>query len=228
MHRPNITIPLEIKALEQREFEGHGSVFGNVDMGGDIVIPGAFKRSLAQHRKNGGFPPMFWMHDPSLVPGKWTNMTEDDRGLAVNGLLAKTPLGDEVHTLLKMEAVRGMSIGFRTLDQDFDKEGNRLIKEIELWEVSVVSLPMNPMARVVHVKSQLSERGEYVPTVRQFERILREVGCSQFVAKRIIGKVFDGEPWDEAPSVADPEPHREDEQDIAGVLNALAQRIMPK
>jgi len=193
MHKPTITIPLEIKGLNQREFDGHGSIFGNVDLGGDIVIPGAFKRSLAQHKENGGMPAMFWMHDPAKVPGKWLDMGEDSRGLSVKGVLAPTPLGDEVHTLLKMDAVSGMSIGYRTLDHDYDRDGNRLIKEAELWEVSVVSLPMNPLARVVHVKSQLSERGEYVPSLREFESILRDVGCTQNVAKRIIAKVYDSQ-----------------------------------
>lgn len=193
MIRPNITVPLEIKGLNSREFEGHGSVFNNTDYGGDIVMPGAFKRSLAQHKKSGGLPAMFWMHNPGDVPGKWLEMSEDKKGLAVKGVLAPTPLGDEVHTLLKMQAVSGMSIGYRTLDHDYSEDGNRLIKEAELWEVSVVSLPMNPLAQVTHVKTRLSERGEYVPSIREFEDILRDVGCSLDVSKRIIAKVYEEE-----------------------------------
>jgi HK97 family phage prohead protease len=189
--RPSLTIPLEIKSLTEREFEGHGSVFKNVDLGGDIVLPGAFKRSLKEHRDAGALPQMFWMHDPSRVPGKWLEMSEDKKGLAVRGVLADTDLGNEIHTLLKMDAVRGLSIGYVTRDQDFDKDGNRLIKEADLWEVSVVSLPMNPLAQVAHVKSRLSAAGEYVPTVREFERHLRDVGCSQKVAKILISKMFD-------------------------------------
>jgi HK97 family phage prohead protease len=189
--RPNLTIPLEIKSLSEREFEGHGSVFKNTDLGGDIVLPGAFKRSLKEHRDAGALPQMFWMHDPSRVPGKWLEMSEDKKGLAVRGVLADTDLGNEIHTLLKMDAVRGLSIGYVTRDQDFDKDGNRLIKEADLWEVSVVSLPMNPLAQVAHVKSRLSALGEYVPTVREFERHLRDVGCSQKTAKILIAKMFD-------------------------------------
>lgn len=189
--KPTLTIPLEIKSLSDREFEGHGSVFKNVDLGGDIVLPGAFKRSLKEHRDANSLPQMFWMHDPSRVPGKWLDMHEDKKGLSVRGVLADTELGNEIHTLLKMDAVRGLSIGYVTRDQDFDKDGNRLIKEADLWEVSVVSLPMNPLAQVAHVKSRLSAAGEYVPTVREFERTLRDVGCSLKVAKTIIAKVFE-------------------------------------
>lgn len=221
--KPNLTIPLEVKSLNDREFEGHGSVFRNVDLGGDIVVPGAFKKSLAQHKASGSLPALFWMHDPTRVAGKWVDMDEDRHGLKVKGVLADTPLGNEIHTLLKMDAVRGLSIGYRTLDQDWDKDGNRLIKEAELWEVSVVSLPMNPLAQVAHVKSRLSERGEYVPTPREFERILRDVGCSQSVAKRIVAKMFEDE--DEAREVQS-DPHREGGiEDVKSIADDLVARI---
>ena len=192
--KSNLTIPLEIKSLTKGEFDGHGSIFGNEDLGGDIVLPGAFSRSLNQHRKNNSMPQMFWMHDPGRVPGKWVDMSEDDDGLKVKGILADTPLGNEIHTLLKMDAVRGLSIGYRTIQDDYDKQGRRLLKELELWEVSVVSLPMNPLAQVAHAKSQLSELGEYVPTSREFEKALRDVGFTQRVAKQIMSKVYDGSP----------------------------------
>lgn len=188
--KQNLTLPLEIKNLSSREFDGHGSVFGNEDLGGDIVANGAFSRSLKAHRDNDSLPQMFWMHDPSQVAGKWLDMSEDETGLKVKGVLAKTPLGDEIHELLKMDAVRGLSIGYQTLDQDW-KDGVRIIKEAELWEVSVVSLPMNPLAQIAHVKSRLSALGEYVPTAREFERTLRDVGCSQKVAKTILSKVYE-------------------------------------
>ena len=184
--KSNLTIPLEIKALNNGEFEGHGSVFGNEDLGGDVVMPGAFQRSLKTHKKTGSLPQMFWMHDPSRVPGKWLEMEEDARGLKVRGVLADTPLGNEIRTLLQMDAVKGLSIGYRTIDQDYKDDGTRELKEIELWEVSVVSLPMNPLAQVAHAKSQLSATGEYVPTLKEFERILREAGCSRSTAKRLV------------------------------------------
>lgn len=187
MHQtPNVS--LEIKSLGAREFEGHGSIFGNIDLGGDIVMPGAFKRSLAQHKKSGSLPQMFWMHRPDQVPGRWLEMEEDAKGLYVKGELADTPLGNEMHTLLKIKAVRGQSIGYRTIDMDYDKDGNRLLKEIDLWEVSLVSLAMNPLARVEGVKSRLSAAGEYVPTQREFERLLRDAGCSRKLAEVMAAK----------------------------------------
>lgn len=182
---------LEIKALNDRELEGHGSIFGNVDKGGDVVVPGAFKRTLAEHRKAGTLPQMFWMHKPDQVAGAWLDMREDAKGLYVRGELADTTLGNEMRALLKMKAVRGLSIGFRTVDSGFDRDGTRLLKEIDLWEVSLVSLAMNPLAKVEAVKARLSDLGEYVPSEREFERTLRDAGLSRNVARRICAKVFD-------------------------------------
>lgn len=235
--KPTLTVPLEIKSLAEREFEGHGSVFRNTDLGGDIVVPGAFKRTLAQHRKAGSLPQMFWAHDPSRVPGKWLEMHEDANGLKVRGVLADTDLGNEIHTLLKMEAVRGLSIGYRTLDADYDADGNRLIKEAELWEVSVVSLPMNPLAQVAHVKSQLSALGERVPGPREMEHEFRRMGCSKSVARDLCFKLFGSgvmlEPIEDAGAMLADEktetPSRceaDDETDAAEMLQSLAEIML--
>lgn len=224
--KPTLTVPLEIKSLADREFEGRGSVFRNVDLGGDIVAPGAFKRTLAQHRKAGSLPQMFWAHDPARVPGKWLDMREADDGLHVKGVLADTELGNEIHTLLKMEAVRGLSIGYRTLDADYDGDGNRIIKQAELWEVSIVSLPMNPLAQVAHVKSQLSAAGEYVPTVKEFERILRNAGCSRNVAKLIAYRVRTLEDEGDDGEMSESPLWNAAEDEAAKAMQELADRIM--
>jgi HK97 family phage prohead protease len=176
MHKQILSCPIEIKALGEREFEGHGSIFKNVDLGGDVVMPGAFKRTLAKWKELGQLPAMLWSHDqrePAI--GKWMTMREDDRGLFVRGKLADTDRGNEVLTLMKMEAIGGLSIGYLTNDYDYDKDGNRLLKEIELFEVSPVNIPMNPLAKVTDVKSLLADREQ----LRGLEAILRDVGLSQ-------------------------------------------------
>lgn len=188
---------LNLKSLQKRQFEGYLSTFGNVDHGGDIVVRGAFKRTLAEHKEADELPPMFWMHNPTTVPGKWLDMDEDDKGLFVKGELADTPLGNEMHVLLGMKAVRGMSIGYTVEERDWDKEGHRLLKDIELWEGSIVSMAMNPMASITASKSRLSLKGEYVPESGEFKRKLeehlRDVGCSISVAKRLVAKMFGSE-----------------------------------
>ena len=192
-----LTTRLEIKTLGKREFEGYGSIFGNVDYGNDAVMPGAFKRTLAEHKADGTLPMMFWMHDPSRIPGKWLEMEEDSKGLYVKGVLADTDLGNEIHTLLGMKAVSGMSIGYMTRDRDYTDEGVRQLKDIELFETSIVSIPMNPKAQIVHAKSRLSERGEYVPDEdelallkRDCEHFLRCKGFSRKLATVYVSNLF--------------------------------------
>lgn len=192
-----LTTSLEIKQLSKMQFEGHGSIFGNVDLGGDVVMPGAFKRTLAEHKAGGSLPVMLWQHDHSRVLGKWLDMNEDDRGLVAKGELAPTDLGKEIHELLKMEAVKGLSIGYIPTDIDYDGDGTRLLKEVDLLELSVVSIPMNPKAQIQHVKSRLSARGEYVPTdgelaelKREAEKFLRNRGFSRKTALQCATNLF--------------------------------------
>lgn len=197
MMTQTLNFGLEIKALSDRGFEGHGSVFGNRDFGGDIVAPGAFARTIAAHKRSGSMPAMFWMHQADQVAGAWTDVKEDDRGLYVRGELADTTLGNEMRALLKMKAVRGLSIGYRTIDADYDRDGNRILKEVELFEVSLVSLAMNPLAKVEAVKSKLTGSGEYVPDIREFEEILRDAGLSRKAARHVCAKVYDAGPSSE-------------------------------
>jgi len=192
-----ITTRLEIKSLSSMQFEGHGAVFGNVDLGGDVLMPGAFARTLAKHKSEGTFPAMFWMHDQTRIPGKWLDIMEDDTGLPVKGELAQTDLGKEVHTLLKMDAVGGLSIGYMPTDVDYAADGVRLLNEVDLFEVSIVAIPMNPKAQIAHVKSRLSARGEYVPTDKELaelkrdaERHLRSKGFSRVLAMQCAKNLF--------------------------------------
>jgi HK97 family phage prohead protease len=186
------SVSFEIKSIGAREFEGYGSIFGNRDLGGDIVLQGAFARSLAEHRKAGTLPVMYWMHQPDQVPGVWLEMAEDKAGLYVRGETVDTVLGRDVHTLLKKQAVRGLSMGYRTIEADWDADGNRLLKQVELHEVSVVSRAMNPLAKVEAVKARLSADGEYVPSEREIEQHFREMGCSRKVAKQLLARLFEG------------------------------------
>jgi HK97 family phage prohead protease len=196
-----LTTRLEIKSLSAMQFEGHGAVAGNVDYGGDVILAGAFQRTLARHKSEDTVPAMFWMHNETQVPGKWLDLREDDKGLAVKGELAPTDLGKEIHTLLKMQAVSGLSIGYLPLpgSVEYDDSGVRILKEVELFEVSIVALPMNPKAQIAHVKSRLSANGEYVPREdevadlkRALERFLRDKGFSKKLAIHYASNLFNG------------------------------------
>lgn len=179
-----LSVPFEVKGVDDNALEGLGSTFGNVDLGGDIVIAGAFKRSLATHKQKGTMPAMLWQHDTTQVPGIWTEAKEVESGLLLKGEFADTQLGRETRTLGKMRAVRGLSIGGFLADFDFDKDGNRVIKEFDLWETSIVTFPMNPQAMIAAVKA--------ANTPRSLERVLRESGCTKSEAVEIASSLFGG------------------------------------
>jgi Escherichia/Staphylococcus phage prohead protease len=136
---------LEIKSLSEREFEGHGAIFGNVDLGGDTILPGAFK-SL----NSGRMPKMLYQHDQTKIAGLWTAMHEDSRGLYVKGRLINTPIGNQAYVEMKEGALDGLSIGYETVDSE--GRNPRKLKEVNLWEVSLVTFPMNQAATIEAVK----------------------------------------------------------------------------
>jgi uncharacterized protein len=135
--------------------DGYGSVFGLLDRGGDIVMPGAFKASLADWRKKKALPPMLWQHDPYTPIGVWTDAAEDEKGLKLTGqLVLDVPQAASARALIAAGAVKGLSIGYRTRDYEIDREtGVRRLKKVDLWEISLVTFPMLPEALISGVKS---------------------------------------------------------------------------
>lgn len=187
-------VSFEIKSAEADTgiFKGHGSVFNNTDSYGDVVMPGAFAKSLARHKSAGSMPALLWQHDSKQPIGIYKAMEEDEIGLSLEGQFAlKTRQGAEAHELTMMKAVRGLSIGFTIPKNgmEFDEEENVYrLKEIDLWEVSVVTFPANGLANITDVRSALREGKP--PTERDFEDILREAGYSRTDSKQIIAKGY--------------------------------------
>jgi HK97 family phage prohead protease len=188
-----ITVPLEVKALESGQFEGYGSTFGNVDLGGDVVVKGAFNESLQEWRKKGEWPQLFWMHKPDQIPGVWVDMQEDARGLKVKGEVIETTIGKDLQIMLRRKAVRSLSIGF-SLDEpgDFEfRDGVRMLKRINLWEVSPVSMPMNPKAKINAVKARLHANGVSLTDFkRELEQWFRAKGLSKSQSVALAGRVL--------------------------------------
>jgi HK97 family phage prohead protease len=140
----------ELKAMsDDGTFEGYLSVFDVVDLGGDLVEKGAFSKTIKE--ANGGFVPMLWQHDEKKPIGK-LYLSEDDYGLKVRGELALgVAQADEAYMLLKSGVVRGLSIGYKAIRKQVEK-GIRHLKEVALFEGSVVTFPMLPLAQVTAVK----------------------------------------------------------------------------
>lgn len=184
--------PLTIKSVsETGEFEGYGSIFGNKDSHGDIVLSGAFQKSLEQWQEKGRYPALLWQHNMNEPIGIYTEMREDEQGLYVKGqlLIDADPLAKRAHAHMKAGSLSGMSIGYILNDWEYsgDKEA-WLLKEIDLWEVSLVTFPSNEAARISNVKHAL-DRGE-MPRPSDVERALREVGFTKSQAKAFMAEGY--------------------------------------
>ncbi|PRD45797.1 HK97 family phage prohead protease [Phyllobacterium phragmitis] len=189
--RPKLQLETKLAglALEQVDidgsFSGYASLFGEVDLGQDIIEPGAFARSLKTRGTSG--IRMLWQHDANEPIGVWTVIREDARGLYVEGRLAKgVPRARDALELMRSGALDGLSVGFRTARARKEaRTGIRRIIEADLWEISVVTFPMLPSARISSVKATM------LPTTREFERWLtRDAGFSRSEARIVIAKGY--------------------------------------
>lgn len=126
-------------------FAGYASVFNRIDAGGDMVMPGAFARSLARRRDR---VRMLFQHDPKEPVGRWEAIGEDGHGLFVAGqLVPGVPRADALRRLIETGALDGLSIGFRTV-RATRESGHRKLWQIDLYEVSIVTFPMMEDARI--------------------------------------------------------------------------------
>jgi uncharacterized protein len=170
-------------------FKGYGSVYGVVDQGDDIMAKGAFTDSLAIHQSKGTMPAMLWQHDSAEPIGAYTMMCEDSKGLYLEGCLAlKTQRGSEAYELMQMKALSGLSIGFMTKEDTYDsKSGIRTITKGDLWEVSLVTFPMNDKARITSIKNI-----DEITDFKAAERFLREsCNFSRQEATKFVGRIKD-------------------------------------
>ncbi len=162
------------------KFEGFASTFGNKDSDDDIIEQGAFKKSLKKR-----MPKLLLQHRSDKPIGKFTVVKEDDVGLFVKGVILPTSDGKDAGILLKGGALDSMSIGFMPVLTEFGKNGLRRLKEVDLFEISLVTFPANARATITDIKSI-----EQIKTIREFEKFLRDVGFSQTRAKLYASKGF--------------------------------------
>lgn len=164
-------------------FSGYASVFGGVDSYGDTIEQGAYKNTLENRERP---IRMRWNHYGEVI-GKWMTIREDERGLYVEGEL--TPghsKAQDVFASLKHGAIDGLSIGYRVKAFNQIDNDRRLLKEIDLIEISVVEEPADLSARISEVKSAL----EKAESLKEIENLLRDVGgFSRVDAKHLVSKI---------------------------------------
>ena len=182
----HIHCPMEIKEVtETGSFEGLASVYGNIDLGGDIVMPGAFKEFV---KTRDGSIRILDSHNTRAPIGKGT-VIDSHMGLVLKGTLnLKVSRSRDVHELMKDGIIDGLSIGFDILPNGSEireADNVRLLKELRLWEISTTVFPMNPMATISAVKNF-----QQITNIREYENFLREVGGFSKEQAKILARSF--------------------------------------
>tara|TARA_R110002012_G_scaffold25982_1_gene85262 strand:+ start:472 stop:1260 length:789 start_codon:yes stop_codon:yes gene_type:complete len=203
---------------EYGEFEGYASVFNNTDLGNDVIQTGAFRKSLRKRGKRG--VKLLYQHKSDMPIGVFDSIKEDEHGLYVKGRLAlKSTAGRDAYELLKMGALDGMSIGFRANPDEisYDKRTKkRMIGEVDLMEISLVTFPMNPKATVLSVKAEKI-------TIREWENGLRDAfnlsRSESKVAAKAVHQSFEAKEVGEMPSES------ADGSDIADAIKNLTRTL---
>lgn len=200
----------EIKAVKDDGlFSGYGSVFGNVDSYRETVAPGAFAESLAETRGKGRTFPVLWQHRSGEPIGNWNieSLKEDDHGLFGEGelWLGDAPYAKVAHRGMQSKAITGLSIGYYVREDSFDEKTRvRTLKKLDLVEISIVTNPANDDARIDAVKAMIA--GGSLPSIKEFEQILREAGFSKshaaVIANRGLSHLLRSESEEKASSEA--------------------------
>lgn len=183
---------LDLKRVDRTGvFAGYASLFDVEDLGHDVIAPGAFADTLKRRGTSG--VKMLFQHDPAQPIGVWTKLVEDARGLYAEGrLLTELASAREIASLMRAGVLDGLSIGFRALKVRRNRQtGVRRIEAVDLWEISVVTFPMQPEARVTQPPSSASAvQPPFVkrpPTEREFERWLtRDAGLTRNEARALM------------------------------------------
>lgn len=172
----------ELTISDGATISGYASYFGKPDQGGDVVMAGAYIASLAALASAQRSVKMLWQHDPAQPIGVWDDVREDETGLYVQGrILTDVVKGREAMALIEAGAIDGLSIGYRTVKAAKNDKGQRLLSELELWEVSLVTFPMLQDARVGAKAETPAEPG-------QADTLLRDVAAAIDAARQTLAR----------------------------------------
>jgi HK97 family phage prohead protease len=183
----HLQVPVEFKALStEGEFEGYASIFNNVDLGADVVLPGAFKKKDMALTKDGKVR-VLYQHNWDQPIGK-AEVQEDDKGLHFKAsLILANTVARDAYILMKEGVLDGMSFGYDVIDRDYTEGGVRRLKRLKLYEISPVTFGMNPKAGIDAVKS-----AGQITTIREFEDFLRDSGFSKAQSTALASKGWAG------------------------------------
>lgn len=188
MKRNFLDFECEYKAASDDSgvFTGYASVFGALDYGNDIVMPGAFTKFIERQKSAGRPIPLLREHDTKRLIGVVDNFAEDSKGFHIEGRLTRGVRdADESYLLMKAGALTGISYGYKTVNPTRNSKGQRELREVHPFEITLCARPMLDISRVENVKS-ISE----LETIRDVEAYLRdELGLNNSEAKSLISRI---------------------------------------
>lgn len=207
--------PMEFKVVgDTGEFSGYASIFGNVDLGGDIVERGAFKEIVTTKDNQ---VRVLYQHDTRNPIGK-AMVREDEKGLSFDGkLILEDGLARKAYAYMKAGILDGMSIGFDVLSggSEMMSSGVRKLTGLKLWEISPVTFGMNPLAQIERVKA-----AQNISNIRDYEDFLRDVGgFSKAQAKLLAGA------WNTLPGQRDVDGEVDDGKQLMEFLNGIPEKF---
>lgn len=215
MEKKFLNVNFEIKQVEEEEgvfiFEGFASTFGNTDLDDDIIDRGAFTKSLGRR-----IPKLLWQHSMDEPLGVFTIIEERESGLFVK---AKMPLEDtfvsgRVKPQIKIGSITSMSIGFFIIEATFNRDTDiRTIHEVELFEISLVSIPANPQAVITSFKRADMDDFFKLSLKEQEELFTSGVKFSKRTAKELVTTLKHKKNERDAQGITDPEDHKDEKMD---------------
>lgn len=201
---PSLELKLDASDRTAGAVSGYASVFGGPpDSHGDVIAPGAFARTIAEHQAEGTAPVMLWSHNAAEPIGRWTELREDQRGLFVRGVFnLETSRGKDAHAHVKGGDVSGLSIGFYTAPEGrrAGQQGESIITDVDLVEISVVARPAQRQARVT------------LASKRELVDLLHKSGLPRAAAQRLAAGGW--------PALA-----QDDPEEQSRIIKAAADRI---
>lgn len=179
-----------VNGVRVGKISGYASTYGNIDRVGDVVEYGAFRKTIEDFRASGRPIRMYYQHDDKEIIGAFMpySLREDEKGLYVEGELnLEVQRAREIYALAKQGVISDLSIGYSIDDFEL-RDGVRYLKDLTLWEISMVNEPANPKAKITQVKS-ITELKDEIKTKRDLEEVLRDAGFSRSSAKFITSLV---------------------------------------
>lgn len=233
-------VAFELTGLDQagRTIEGYASTFGNVDLGADVIHPGAFAKTLAER---GNKVRLLWQHHTDEPLGKPLELREDARGLFIKAIISDTARGRDALALLRDGAIEGLSIGYDAVKggleyQNVDGQTVRHLREVKLYEVSIVSFPMNEQAGIIALKeaeavvdaasaADTAPEPPETPPETKSGRVLSRASATQIRAaiaelEALLANAFPPEP--------DAEPDEDEDEKHAALAEAASALLPPE